>query len=549
MYARHALIQTEMVTKENLVATLPGAVEERRRDTTEEDTAARDQPRWLTTVQIAMSVWIAFWMVRCVVSSLHWPLVNDGSVLSYIVFLIDHGMAPYRDIVETSFPGTYLLFWMERHTFGPGAFAFRLFDLAWLAVAFAAMMVIAQRRGMWFAGVFGSAFFLLAHTGGSESINDMGQRDFIMSCLLLCCFAFVFETIRRQKALLMFGAGFCLAAASAIKPTSLAFGLVLLLAFIRLRRMGRPLGAYLWMSLAGIAVPSAIVVSFLVHERATGAFIHIVRNLLPVYAVSGDTNYFYMFWSLLGQNRLIVYLLLGCALAALHPRISSCWEQQLLFVGSILGAISYMAQHKGFHYQATPFLAFAYIWIATVLVGTLNSRTPYKNLALAVLLVSVLTFPLLLEKPVYDPDFLNQLHRDLSALGAEREQGKIQCMEETAGCLTVLDEMKVVQTTGFVADVYFFLPEKYPIVIELRQRFLAKLNEGKPNIIVLADDQWPGRSWRGYDQLESWPAFEHYLGESFHICAERDTYSLYPRGYRIYVRNDSGRSKYMFSAN
>ena len=96
------------------MSTLPGAVKERRRDTTEEETA-RAQPRWLTNIQIAMSVWLAFWMLRCIVSSLHWPLVNDGSVLSYIVFLIDHGRAPYRDIVETSFPGTYLLSWMERH--------------------------------------------------------------------------------------------------------------------------------------------------------------------------------------------------------------------------------------------------------------------------------------------------------------------------------------------------------------------------------------------------------------------------------------------------
>jgi hypothetical protein len=100
--------------------------------------------------------------------------------------------------------------------------------------------------------------------------------------------------------------------------------------------------------------------------------------------------------------------------------------------------------------------------------------------------------------------------------------------------------MKLVQTTSFVADIYFFLPEKYPIVNELRQRFLAELSEGKPDIIVLTDDQWPGRGWHGYDQLESWPALERYVGESFHIYAERSSYSLYPRGYRIYIRNDKG---------
>jgi hypothetical protein len=62
-------MQTEMVTKENLLGTLPGAAKERRRDTIEEDTARGEEPRWLTTIQVTMSVWLVFWMVRCIVSS------------------------------------------------------------------------------------------------------------------------------------------------------------------------------------------------------------------------------------------------------------------------------------------------------------------------------------------------------------------------------------------------------------------------------------------------------------------------------------------------
>jgi hypothetical protein len=34
----------------------------------------------------------------------HWKQVNDPAQLSYLCFLMDHGMAPYRDLLEINMP-------------------------------------------------------------------------------------------------------------------------------------------------------------------------------------------------------------------------------------------------------------------------------------------------------------------------------------------------------------------------------------------------------------------------------------------------------------
>src|ERR1035437_5953267 len=65
--------------------------------------AAGSGLRWLRIAQVVIALWLAFCVVRVILASISWPMVQDGAIVSYIVFLIDHGMAPYREIIETSF--------------------------------------------------------------------------------------------------------------------------------------------------------------------------------------------------------------------------------------------------------------------------------------------------------------------------------------------------------------------------------------------------------------------------------------------------------------
>ena len=48
----------------------------------------------------------------------HWSLVHDAALMHYVTFLMDHGKAPYRDIIDMNMPGTYMIEWLVMHAIG-----------------------------------------------------------------------------------------------------------------------------------------------------------------------------------------------------------------------------------------------------------------------------------------------------------------------------------------------------------------------------------------------------------------------------------------------
>src|ERR1700677_900276 len=183
----------------------------------------------------------------------HWKQVNDPAQLSYLCFLMDHGMAPYRDLLEINMPGIYLVNWSVMHTLGDGSVAWRIFDFALMGIATWAMIAIARPYD-WLAGFFGATLFILFHA--RDGAGQQGQRDFIIAVLLLCSYAFLFNVFRKSRQWPMFAFGLCAGIAATIKPTPLPFALVLLLvAAIRLKRAAQPLLKPVFYALLGFSIP------------------------------------------------------------------------------------------------------------------------------------------------------------------------------------------------------------------------------------------------------------------------------------------------------
>src|SRR5207244_6227516 len=76
-----------------------------------------------------------------------WPLIHDAPIMHYIAWRIAEGAVPYRDVFDMNFPGVYLLHLLVVTTLGAGDVAWRLFDLAWLAVTGALLFAIAAPWG------------------------------------------------------------------------------------------------------------------------------------------------------------------------------------------------------------------------------------------------------------------------------------------------------------------------------------------------------------------------------------------------------------------
>ena len=127
--------------------------------------------RTYSLLRILLSVYFLICVLWFVVSTAHWKLVNDAAQIHYVCFLMDHGMAPYRDILEVNWPGTYLVNWAVMHTLGAGGPAWRIFDLALMGMSCWAMVAIARPYD-WFAGVLGAALFILFH--GRDGAGQRG---------------------------------------------------------------------------------------------------------------------------------------------------------------------------------------------------------------------------------------------------------------------------------------------------------------------------------------------------------------------------------------
>src|ERR1700761_9495357 len=169
---------------------------------------------------------VALFMVR----TWHWPLVGDAPLMHYVVFLMDHGRVPYRDIVDINLPGTYLIEGLVIHLFGGGSLAWRIFDFSLVGPVAAAMAAMARPYN-WFATVFAATIFLFIH--GRDGLIQLGQRDLMSTALLLLAYAFLFRGMRSQEDEKRFSAfalfGLCAGVSATVKPTALILGPVLLM--------------------------------------------------------------------------------------------------------------------------------------------------------------------------------------------------------------------------------------------------------------------------------------------------------------------------------
>ena len=239
------------------------------------------------------------------IGTLHWPIVGDAPLLHYIVFLHDHGMAPYTQVVDINLPGTYALEWTAMHLFGPGPLAWRCFDFLLLTLCGVSMVLIAVEHGIdWLAGFFAAALFALIHF--RDGPTHTGQRDLMMTAMLLPAIATLFyatdlssrpkrSAVERSASRTTIAAiwpfalfGFSLGMATIIKPSGILFAFVLLtLLWIHLGKLHRPRIASLTYAKLGFLTPILATVVWLHHHGALTAFLDTMRGLDAYHASLG----------------------------------------------------------------------------------------------------------------------------------------------------------------------------------------------------------------------------------------------------------------------
>ncbi len=491
----------------------------------------------------------AFVLGTCVVifvcTTWHWPFVGDEAFIRYVIFLMHHGMAPYRDIVDINMPGAYAVDWLVVRLFGSGSLAWRIFDFALMGLATVAAVAIARPYD-WFAGIYAGFLFMLIH--GRDGVAQAGERDLTMSVLLLGAVALLFYARRNNSWVATAFFGLLCGCASIIKPTVIPLGFVLLLMLtVDRRRAHSPILAHAIGGIAGLLVPLLLTFLFLVRQHAVHAFLYTLRTLLPYHASIGRLPMFYFLWHSFASE-LVPILLVWLTIALLQKDWRS-WERAVLLVCLAFGLVSLIVQGKGFPYHRYPSEAFLLLLAGIDFTVALQLRGKLKvlgvvGLALGVLVLAPISTIKAARYQGKIPETSAMLQADLNRLGGQALSGNIQCIDTVGGCIFTLNRMRLVQSTGFLYDCYLFAPKPSPVQQEYRARFWRELQTHPPKVFVVTNRLCMNVRGSSFNKLEQWPQFDEYLQADYTLEVQRTpphevrwwNQPTQPTSYRIYVR-------------
>jgi hypothetical protein len=473
-----------------------------------------------------------------------WPLVHDAPLMHYVVFLMDHGRAPYRDIIDINMPGAYMTEWLAVRVLGGGAFGWWVWDVLIGAGVVAACVWIAgpQRRA---AGAAAGLLGCMTHL--ADGAYNLGQRDWLLAALLLGAFGCLFEAIRRRQAAWMAGFMALCGVAASIKPPVAAIAVCFMALACWMARPrtpeapsigGGPAAVLGWSVLGGL-VPAAIVAAFLLRWGVVGDFLGTMHGLVAWYATLQRASAAALAHKVLVPLGMTAGALVLFALGRGWRR----WDSGLLLLAGLAGAALFLIQGKGWEYHRYSEFVFLLLWGMLELDRGVRQAGLQRVVALGWLAVTVALFGPDLVKRAADRSYsmrpIASLEQDLRRLGGPSLSGKVQCLDMTmGGCINVLYRLKLVQDTGFMYDFYLFPKTANAVVVPLRARFLQQITRSPPKVIVISAHNWPGDTL-GYDQLDRWPAFTDLLRRNYRLVRELPSLPQ-DAGYRIYALDGAG---------
>jgi hypothetical protein len=488
---------------------------------------------------------LCFSLLTAVIASRHWPLIGDASLMHYVVFLMHHGLLPYKNIADINLPGTYAFEAAAMALFGEGAIAWRIYDFTLLGAALGACFLLAGRN-RWFAALFAGCTFALVHL--QDGLEEGGQRDLLIAVLLLWSYVALFAALRGKRPLrmlLLFGVS--LGATFLVKPILLPLSvlLLLLIGVIFYRRRQKPVSA-IAAALAGMAIPGICALLWLQSHGALSAFWTSALPLIRLHARLGDRSLGFLLAHCLSP---ITALCLLWVVLQFTGRPSLTTERIALLLGVFGTLLAYVLQGKGFTYQRYPQLAVLLILIGLDLDDALFSKGIHRFLAIATCLLGSLflapRFAWLTTTFSGVTRFQNALTERLDAV-ASRDQlsGQIQCLDTFGGCIGTLYQMRLPQSTGFLYDCYLFTDpsaerERY------RAAFWAAYKTAQPRVLVVTN-QFCFWDPRGFKKLDEWPALAADLNQNYREQSEwhSDVPNHFwhrpemPFQFRIYVRKE-----------
>lgn len=458
--------------------------------------------------------------------SLPWPLIHDAPILHYIAWRISEGQAPYRDIFDMNFPGTYAIHLAVLRLAGAGDFAWRVFDLAVLAATARVIWAFAAPWGR-AAAAGGALLFALYHLAGGAWLA--GQRDYLMCPLLIAGALGVARWAEGSRASLAWG-GLALGAAVTIKPHALLFAAALgvLVASVARRAPGgvaTPLVTFV----ASVAAAPLAAAAWVWTLGGLGAWIALTKDyLLPLYRALGQPAS----WAVYRWHAWIPLVLAAAGsvgLAVADRRFTL--RHGIAALGVLYGVAHWLGQGKGWEYHLYPLAAFCALLAWSGLEPALAGGRRAIAVPLAACLVAVLLLLGAKGREEASPQMWWDKERVVRALTLElprwwKPGDTVQVLDTTDGGIHSLLRLRAVQPTRFIYDFPLFQDPASPVIRGYRAEFMRDLAARPPKFIVMFGSGWPSG---GPERLDRFPELRERLSSAYELRQPRAEYVIYAK--------------------
>jgi hypothetical protein len=462
-------------------------------------------------------------------TSLPWPLIHDAPILHYIAQRIGAGAVPYRDVFDMNQPGVYLLHRAVIAVFGTTDFAWRGFDLVWLAVTGALAWAFARPWGPG-AAAGSAALFAVYHLAGGAW--QAGQRDFVLCAFLLAGALGVAAWIEGGGRWRLAAAGLALGAGLTLKPHAALLALALgVVALVAASRAGRP-RADVVVYLAALVVPPAGVLGWL---AALGGFAAwraiVVEYLVPLYARLNRPED-WTFWRVEVWFALGAAVVVSLATAAWARRLT--WRHGIALVGLAYGVVHYVGQRKGWEYHLYPLAVFAAVLAFSELDALLERRRLAAGALVGAALVATLVLLGIRGVQTVDAEWIWDKERIVRLLVDDLKSrmapgDRVQTFDTAEGGAHALLRLGVPEATRFVYDFHFFHDVEHPTIQRLRAELMRELSAGPPRFVVVFERGWPAGN---LDRIARFPALSTFLEDGYGVVQRRPGYVILEKRHR-----------------
>ncbi len=492
-------------------------------------------------------------------NTLEWRMEHDTPLLHYVAFLMDeHDLIPYRDVFETSMPGTFAFHYSIGKLFGYSDFAFRCVDLTLLGAMLAATFIFMSRFGrlpaMWAVVLFGLVYFWL---GQSMSL----QRDYVGVIPVVFSLLLIpgrDDTAVRLRRFAIVGLLFGLSAL--IKPhlaigLPVAFGTLVALRWNSARNPFADLVRCAAVCVTSFVVPLMVAMAWLAAHSALGPFSEMFCDYLPLHsALTGSHEN-------ISPPRRIFYLarhglqfggygaLLLCSLVGFHRVLTHASDKTksvpvvALLLYTAIYALYPVLAGKFWNYHYLPLAYFCSISAGLCLFAwpeLAGSRLVARLREALVLMFFLVAVTLQLNLPMYVLSTARELgsgSEEHAPAGGRADEiaswlrgrlqpgDRVQPFDWTGGGIHAMLLAEARLATRFLYGYHFYHHVSSPVVQRLRTSFIGQLRAASPRFIVEVHEDKPWVS--GIDSTDEFPEWQQFLDDHYAPAFEGDGYSIY----------------------